>query len=101
LLNSSLFNVGGKKCITISIVLSMNPGIPVLDEFSAGLDPRARRTLISLPRDLPITTHSMRLVQDLIPRTIVVDEVQVIADGLTMKILEDEELLTAHGLEKV
>jgi hypothetical protein len=28
------------------------------------------------------------------------DEGQVIADGLTMEILENEELLTAHELEK-
>ncbi len=29
------------------------------------------------------------------------DEGQVVADGLTMEILENEELLNAHGLEKV
>jgi hypothetical protein len=28
------------------------------------------------------------------------DEGRVVADGLTMDILEDEALLTAHGLEK-
>jgi hypothetical protein len=30
---------------------------------------------------------------------IVMDEGQVVADGLTMEILEDEELLTAHEFE--
>jgi hypothetical protein len=29
------------------------------------------------------------------------DEGQVVADGLTSEILEDEKLLNAHGLEKV
>jgi energy-coupling factor transporter ATP-binding protein EcfA2 len=43
----------------------------------------------------------MRLVQELFPRTIVMDEGRVVADGLTMEILEDEELLNAHGLERV
>jgi cobalt/nickel transport system ATP-binding protein len=42
----------------------------------------------------------MRLMQELFPRTIVMDEGQVVADGLTMEILEYEGLLTAHGLEK-
>jgi cobalt/nickel transport system ATP-binding protein len=79
----------------------MNPSILVLDEPSAGLDPRARRTLINLLRELPITTHDMRLVQELFPRTIVMDEGRVVANGLTMEILENEELLTAHGLEKL
>ncbi len=97
-------SVGEKKRIAIATVLSMKPSLLVLDEPSAGLDPRARRTLINLLRDLPITmlvsTHDMRLVQELFPRTIVMDEGRVVADGLTMEILENEELLTAHGLEK-
>jgi energy-coupling factor transporter ATP-binding protein EcfA2 len=42
----------------------------------------------------------MRLVRELFPRTIVMDEGRVVADGLTIEILDDEELLTAHGLEK-
>ena len=97
-------SVGEKKRIAIATVLSMNPSILVLDEPSAGLDPRARRTLINLLRELPITmlvsTHDMRLVQELFPRTIVMDDGNIVADGLTMEILENEELLTAHGLEK-
>lgn len=97
-------SVGEKKRIAIATVLSMNPQILVLDEPSAGLDPRARRTLINLLRELPITmlvsTHDMKLVQELFPRTIVMDEGQIVADGRTSDILEDEELLTAHGLEK-
>jgi cobalt/nickel transport system ATP-binding protein len=97
-------SVGEKKRIAIATVLSMKPSLLVLDEPSAGLDPRARRTLINLLRELPITmlvsTHDMRLVQELFPRTIVMDEGRVVADGLTMEILEDEQLLNAHGLEK-
>lgn len=97
-------SVGEKKRIAIATVLSMKPSLLVLDEPSAGLDPRARRTLINLLRELPITmlvsTHDMRLAQELFPRTIVMDEGRVVADGLTHEILEDEKLLTAHGLEK-
>jgi len=97
-------SVGEKKRIAIATVLSMNPQILVLDEPSAGLDPRARRTLINLLRELPITmlvsTHDMRLVQELFPRTIVMDEGLIVADGRTKEILEDTKLLEAHGLEK-
>src|SRR5512140_388786 len=97
-------SVGEKKRIAIATVLSMNPQILVLDEPSAGLDPRGRSTLINLLRELPITmlvsTHDMKLVQELFPRTIVMDEGQIVADGRTNEILENEELLTAHGLEK-
>jgi len=97
-------SVGEKKRIAIATVLSMKPSLLILDEPTAGLDPRARRTLIKLLRELPITmlvsTHDMALVKELFPRTIVMDEGKVVADGLTHEILEDEKLLTAHGLEK-
>jgi len=97
-------SVGEKKRIAIATVLSMNPKILILDEPSAGLDPRARRTLINLLRDLPITmlisTHDMRMVQELFPRTIVMDDGRIVADGMTQEILEDETFLNEHGLEK-
>ena len=97
-------SVGEKKRIAIATVLSMNPSLLILDEPSAGLDPRARRTLINLLRELPITmlvsTHDMAMVRELFPRTIVMDEGQIVADGLTMELLGNESLLTAHGLEK-
>jgi cobalt/nickel transport system ATP-binding protein len=97
-------SVGEKKRIAIATVLSMDPKILILDEPSAGLDPRARRTLINLLRELPITmlisTHDMRMVQELFPRTIVMDDGRIVADGMTQEILEDETLLNEHGLEK-
>ena len=97
-------SVGEKKRIAIATVLSMEPKILILDEPSAGLDPRARRTLINLLRDLPITmlvsTHDMKLVQELFPRTIVMDDGRIVADEKTRDILEDEKLLNEHGLEK-
>ncbi len=97
-------SVGEKKRIAIATVLSMEPKILILDEPSAGLDPRARRTLINLLRELPITmlvsTHDMRLVEELFPRTIIMDDGMIVADGKTKDILQDEKLLTEHGLEK-
>ena len=97
-------SVGEKKRIAIATVLSMNPQILVLDEPSAGLDPRARRTLINLLRELPITmlvsTHDMKLVEELFPRTIVMDEGLIVADGDTKQILSDAKFLNEHGLEK-
>ncbi len=97
-------SVGEKKRIAIATVLSMDPRILILDEPSAGLDPRARRTLINLLRELPIpmlvSTHDMKLVEEIFPRTIVMDDGRIVADGRTKEILEDEKLLNEHGLEK-
>jgi energy-coupling factor transporter ATP-binding protein EcfA2 len=81
----------------------MQPAILVLDEPSAGLDPRARRGLIRLLGDLPqtmlVSTHDMRLVAELFARTVVMDGGRIVADGPTAEIMGDERLLEAHGLE--
>ena len=96
-------SVGEKKRIAIATVLSMKPAVLVLDEPTAGLDPRARRTLIELLRELPqtmiVATHDLPMVRELLPRTIVMDRGQVVADGPTADILSDPRLLAEHGLE--
>lgn len=97
-------SVGEKKRIAIATVLAMNPSLLVLDEPSAGLDPRARRTLIHLLSDLKITmlvsTHDLAMVKELFPRTVIMDDGRIVADGSTRELLDDEVLLEAHGLEK-
>jgi cobalt/nickel transport system ATP-binding protein len=96
-------SLGEKKRIAIATVLSMDPEILVMDEPSAGLDPRARRGLInllhSLPQTMLISTHDIRLVEEVFPRTVIMDQGQVVADGVTPQILADAGLLEAHGLE--
>jgi cobalt/nickel transport system ATP-binding protein len=96
-------SIGEKKRIAIASVLSMRPEVLVLDEPSAELDPRTRRTLIQLLQRLPqtmlVSTHDLRLVKELCPRTVVLDEGQLVADGPTGKLLADEALLLAHGLD--
>jgi cobalt/nickel transport system ATP-binding protein len=97
-------SIGEKKRVAIATVLSMSPEILVLDEPTAGLDPRARRSLINLLRDMPqtilVSTHDMRLVDELFPRMVIMDEGSVVADGATSVLLNDEALLEAHGLER-
>ena len=97
-------SVGEKKRIAIATVLSMKPEILILDEPTAGLDPRARRSLIHLLDELEITmlvsTHDMLLVNELFPRVVVMDEGKIVSDGPTRVLLQDTALLEAHGLER-
>ncbi|MCZ7575010.1 MAG: energy-coupling factor ABC transporter ATP-binding protein [Ardenticatenaceae bacterium] len=97
-------SVGEKKRIAIATVLSMEPEILVLDEPSAGLDPRARRALITLLRSLPLTmlvsTHDLLMVRELLPRMVLMDEGRIVADGPTERLLNNVILLEAHGLER-
>jgi cobalt/nickel transport system ATP-binding protein len=97
-------SLGEKKRIAIATVLSMDPQILVLDEPSAGLDPRARRDLIQLLIELSdqtmlIATHDMRLVRDLCTRTVVLDSGHIVTDGATRDILYNRALMEQHGLE--
>jgi cobalt transport protein ATP-binding subunit len=94
---------GEKKRVAIATVLAMEPEILVLDEPTAGLDPRSRRGLINLLRALPqtmlVSTHDMRLVAELFPRSVVLDDGQVVADGPTADLMARSDFLEAHGLE--
>jgi len=96
-------SMGEKKRIAIASVLSMKPEVLVLDEPTSGLDPRARRSLIELLDELNLTmlvsTHDMLMVNELLPRMIILDEGRIVADGPTQTLMSDETLLNSHGLE--
>jgi cobalt transport protein ATP-binding subunit len=95
---------GEKRRVAIATVLAMDPEVLALDEPTAGLDPRGRRELIQLLRELPhtmlIATHDMRLARDLMPRMVIMDQGEIVAQGLTSDLLSDRELLEEHGLEQ-
>jgi len=96
-------SLGQRKRVAIATVLSMDPAILALDEPSAGLDPRARRGLVTLLQELPqamlVSTHDMRLVRDVFPRMVVLSGGMVVADAPSASLLGDTALLDAFGLE--
>lgn len=96
-------SLGQKKRVAIATVLSMGTPVLALDEPSANLDPLSRRELIALLARLPLTilvaTHDLALVADILPRSVLMAEGQVIADAPTVEVLNDATLLGAHGLE--
>jgi energy-coupling factor transporter ATP-binding protein EcfA2 len=55
--------------------------------------------MASLPQTMVVATHDMRLVGEVLPRTVVMDGGVVVADGPTQAVLSDTALLEAHGLE--
>lgn len=95
---------GEKKRVAIATVLSMLPEILVLDEPTSGLDPHARRQLIALLKAFHhtriTTSHDLDMVLELCDRTIVLQEGRVMADGPTLEIFNNEELLKSCRLEK-
>ncbi len=95
---------GEKRAVAIASVLSMSPSILVMDEPSSYLDPKTRRQLIELLKTfkhtLIIASHDLDLVLDLCARTIVLKDGRVTADGPTLEILQNQELLDSSSLEK-
>lgn len=95
---------GEKKRAAIATVIAMQPSILVMDEPTANLDPRARRQIAELVRGFTHTTllatHDMELVAELCPRTIVLSEGRIAADGPTEALFADDLLLESAGLER-
>ena len=94
---------GERKRVCLAGVLACRPTVLVLDEPTANLDPRGRRRFMGLIRGLAATkliaTHDLEMVLDLCGRTILLDAGRVVADGPTLDVLGDPDLLEAHSLE--
>jgi cobalt transport protein ATP-binding subunit len=94
---------GEKRRVCLAGVLACEPAILVLDEPTSDLDPRGRREFKALLRQIPATkliaTHDLELAVELCSRAIVLDHGQIVADGPTIELLNDEALMLAHGLE--
>jgi len=94
---------GQKRRVAIAGVLAMEPEILVLDEPTSNLDPASRRELTSFLLGLAITqlivTHDLGYALEVCPRSIVIDEGRIVADGATREILGDIALMSAHRLE--
>jgi cobalt/nickel transport system ATP-binding protein len=94
---------GEKRRAALAGVLAMRPAVLLLDEPSMFLDPRGRRELIAVIRELPgtklIATHDLDLVLETCSRVLVLDGGRLLADGPAEKLLADPELMDRHGLE--
>ena len=94
---------GQRRRVALATVLACEPEILVLDEPSSNLDPVARRELAEVLLRLDATTlmvtHDMPFALQLCPRSIVLDDGAVVADGPTRDLLGDAELLHRHRLE--
>jgi cobalt/nickel transport system ATP-binding protein len=102
--SSHHLSIGEKKRIAIATVLSLDPQILALDEPTSSLDPRGKWALIDLLQSLPVTriiaSHDLDLVKCLSERVVILDQGSIVADGTTEKILNDTNLLKAHGLAR-
>lgn len=97
---------GEKKKVCIATVLVNNPEVLLLDEPSAGLDPRTQLWLVELLQELGqagktivTATHDLEIMDQISKRAIVMGENHRIKeDGDADKVLSDYELLLGANL---
>lgn len=97
---------GQKRAVALAAVLAMRPQILVLDEPTANLDGRTRRSLMSVLGRIDstciIATHDLAMARALCTRAIVIDEGRVVADGSCAEVIADPmvaDLLGAVGVK--
>lgn len=97
---------GEKRRVAIAGVLAMKPDILILDEPTAGLDPKGREEILSLIKTLHdesnisivLVSHSMEDVADYADRILVIDGGKLIYDDSPEAVFEHYEELTSIGL---
>jgi cobalt/nickel transport system ATP-binding protein len=94
---------GQRRRVALATVLAMRPEILVLDEPSSNLDPASRRELADILLGLDVTllmvTHDLPYALQLCPRSVVLSDGVLVADGATAAVLGDEAMMRAHRLE--
>ena len=106
--NLSPFDLSGGQMRRVAIagVLAMEPSVLVLDEPTAGLDPRGRDRILGMIRDLHkegkatiiMVSHSMDDVAKLASRMIVMNEGKILCSGTCREIFQKPSLLEEAGL---
>ena len=97
---------GQKRRVAIAGVLAMNPQILILDEPTAGLDPKGRDDILGqiakLQKERGITivlvSHSMEDVAQYASRILVVNDGKIVFDDKPRKVFEHEKELHEMGL---
>ena len=97
---------GQKRRVAIAGVIAMRPGVLVLDEPTAGLDPAARESLFRNIQDyrlatgstVVLVTHSMDDIARIADRLIVMNKGHIVMDGTPEEVFSRPEELTEIGL---
>lgn len=97
---------GEKKKVALASVVVMDPQVLLLDEPTAGLDPRSSRTLVELilaaqarGRTVITATNDLHVVAEIAARILVLDEDRrILASGPAEEILADRRVLLHANL---
>lgn len=97
---------GQRRRVAIAGVLAMQPKILILDEPTAGLDPKGRDEILGQIKKLHdaysitviLVSHSMEDVARLVDRLIVMNRGKIVATGSPREVFREVEMLENIGL---
>ena len=97
---------GQMRRVAIAGVLAMKPSVLILDEPTAGLDPRGRDRILTMLEELHrrenttivMVSHSMDDMARLATRLVVMAEGKILASGTPREIFAQEEMMVSAGL---
>lgn len=98
---------GQMRRVAIAGVLAMRPSVLILDEPTAGLDPRGRDRILTMLEELHsrenvtiiMVSHSMDDMARLATRLVVFSEGKILATGTPREIFAREEMIISAGLD--
>lgn len=106
--NKSPFDLSGgqKRRVAIASIIAMNPGVLILDEPCAGLDPKGRDTILRLIKNYQkkigntviLVSHSMEDVAAVCKKVIVMNKGSLAMFGSVDEVYSQSELLRSMGL---
>jgi cobalt/nickel transport system ATP-binding protein len=99
-------SIGEKRKVAIASVLAVDPDVLLLDEPTAGLDPKTTRDIIDIVltanergKTIVTATHDLHIVEEISDLAHVFSaEKKIIRSGAHGEILTDEEFLRANNL---
>ena len=107
-LQKSPFELSGgqKRRVAIAGVLAMEPGVLILDEPTAGLDPEGRNDLLMAIKNLHdktgttviLVSHSMEDVANTVEKVMVISDSHLLSFGSVADVFKDSEAMKSIGL---
>ena len=112
-IDESMFNIspldisgGQKRRIAIAGILALEPNVIVLDEPTAGLDPKGAKEMIDLfvslnkklNKTIIIVSHDNEMVYNYCDNTVLMSKGKVIYSGSTLDLFNNEALISDNHL---
>ncbi len=98
---------GQKRAVAIAGVVAMKPDVLILDEPTAGLDPKAHKDVLAMVKEVHrrtgnitvLVSHNMGDIAEMADKVLVIDSGTLVTMGTPLEVFSQGELLRSVGLD--